>query len=172
MFDNYIERLNDVIFEVSNLKNYIVVCIALIVLFSRENVNIISKNISIYLVVNLDWLTNLRNQEIVVAEFKRARSIFQNARVKFVLIDYEIFSNKNVTTNWNILNIIISSSSTIYYVIDINRISITNNSIIIVDLQDIIILNSHLCNLFRTWLIRECYLNKSNRYTRRSSCKY
>lgn len=167
--DAYTGRLNDFIFGAPDLKNYTAVCVALIAPFSRGNVSIESKDTSIHPVVNPGWLTDPRDQEVAVAGFKRARSVFQSARVKPVLVGSEAFPGENVTTDQDILNVIMSSSSTIHHAAGTNRMGMANDSMAVVDSQGMVALNWYLCNIFRTSLTRGCHFSKSNRCAGRPS---
>ena len=133
--DAYTGRLNDFLFGAPDLKNYTAVCIALIAPFSRGNVSIVSNDTSIHPVVNPNWLTDPRDQEVAVAGFKRARAVFQSAAVKPVLIGSEAFPGENVTTDQDILKVIMSSSDTIHHAAGTNRMGMVNDSMAVVDSQ-------------------------------------
>ena len=122
-------------FGATDLKNYTAVCIALVAPFSRGNVSIVSNDTAIDPVVNPNWLTDPRDQEVAVAGFKRARAVFQSAAVQPVLVGSEAFPGQNVTTDQDILDVIKSSSDTIHHAAGTNRMVMVNDSMAVVDSQ-------------------------------------
>lgn len=97
--DAYTRTLNDFLFDAPNLKNYTTVCIALVASFSRGNVTIISSDTSIHPVVNPNWLTDSRDQEVAITEFKRARAVFESNTVKQILVGPEVYPRANIDTD-------------------------------------------------------------------------
>lgn len=144
--DAYTGRLNDYIFGAPDLKNYTAVCIALVAPFSRGNVSIVSKDTGIHPVVNPGWLTDPRDREVAVAGFKRARSVFQSARVNPVLVGSEAYLGENVTTDQDILNVIMSSSDSIHHAAGTNRMGMANDSMAVVDSQGMRAFYGFPCN--------------------------
>ena len=88
--------------------------------------------------VNPNWLTDPRDQEVAVSGFKRARAVFQSAAVQPVLIGSEAFPGENVTTDQDILDVIKSSSDTIHHAAGTNRMGMINDSMAVVDSQGIL----------------------------------
>ncbi len=84
-------------------------------------------------IVNPNWLTDPRDQEVAVAGFKRARAVFQSAAVKPVLIGSEAFPGDNVTTDKDILNFIMSSTDTIHHAAGTNRMGTVTDPMAVVD---------------------------------------
>ena len=78
--------------------------------------------------VNPNWLTDARDQEVAVSGFKRARAMFQSAAIQPVLIGSEEFPGQNVTMNQEILDVIKSSSDTIHHAAGTNRMGMVNDS--------------------------------------------
>ena len=133
--DAFTGSLNDFVFGAPDLKNYTAVCIALVAPFSRGNVSIVSNDTSVHPVVNPNWLSDPRDQEVAIAGFKRARAVFQSAAVQPLLIGPEAFPGGNVTANQDILNVIMSSSDTIHHAAGTNRMGMVNDSMAVVDSQ-------------------------------------
>ena len=133
--DAYTGHLNDFVFGAPDLKNYTSVCIALVAPFSRGNVTIASNDTSDHPVVNPNWLTDPRDREVAVAGFKRAREVFQSSAVTPVLIGSEAYPGNNVTTDEQILQIIMSSSDSIHHAAGTNRMGLANDLMAVVDSQ-------------------------------------
>ena len=85
--------------------------------------------------VNPNWLTDPRDQEVAVSGFKRARAVFKSAAVQPILIGSEAFPGQNVTTDQDILDVIKSSSDTIHHAAGTNRMGMVNDSMAVVDSQ-------------------------------------
>ena len=85
--------------------------------------------------VNPNWLTDPHDQEVAISGFKRARGVFQSAAVQPVLIGPEAFPGENVTTDQDILDVIMSSSDTIHHAAGTNRMGMMNDSMAVVDAQ-------------------------------------
>ena len=101
--------------------------------FSRGNVTINSSDTAVHPVVNPNWLTDPRDQEVAVAGFKRLRAIFASEATKPVVIGSEVYPGANVTTDQEILKVIQASSSTIHHAAGTNRMGLANDSMAVVD---------------------------------------
>ena len=133
--DAFTGHLNDFLFGAPDVKNYTAVCIALVAPFSRGNVSINSSDTSVHPIVNPAWLTDPRDREVAVAGFKRARAIFENPMVKSHLLGSEAYPGNNVTTDQEILDVILSSFDTIHHAAGTNRMGKANDSLAVVDSQ-------------------------------------
>ena len=131
--DAYTGTLTDFLYDAPDLKNYTSACVALIAPFSRGNITITSNDTSVHPIVNPNWLTDPRDQEVAVAGFKRLRAIFASNATKPVVIGSEAYPGTNVTTDQEILKVIQSSSSTIHHAAGTNRMGLANDSMAVVD---------------------------------------
>lgn len=116
-----------------DLKNYTSMCIALVAPFSRGNVSIASKDTSVHPIVDPNWLTDSRDQEIAIAGFKRARAIFEAQAVQPVLNGPEAYPGANVTTDDEILRVIKASSDTIHHAAGTCRMGKLDDPMAVVD---------------------------------------
>ena len=131
--DAYTGSLNDFLLGAPDLRNYTAICFALVAPFSRGNVTITSNDTAIHPVVNPNWLTDPRDQEVAVAAFKRARVIFESASMRPILLGAEAYPGIGVDTNEEILQIIKTSSSTIHHAAGTNRMGLANDTMAVVD---------------------------------------
>ena len=114
-------------------KNYGSIAIGLVSPFSRGNVTINSTDTAINPVINPNWLGDPRDQDLAVQAFRRARQIFQTKALSTIVIGAEAFPGENVTTDEEILDIIMRSVNTIYHAAATNAMGTTNNSNAVVD---------------------------------------
>ena len=133
--DAYTGTLNDYLLGAPDLKSYTAVCVAFVAPFSRGNVTISSADTAVHPVVNPNWLTDPRDQEVAVAGFKRARAVFESKPVQPVLIGPEAFPGANVTTDEEILQVIRSSSDTLHHAAGTNRMGRSDDPSAVVDSQ-------------------------------------
>lgn len=82
---------------------------------SRGNVTINSTDTSDNPVVNLNLLSDPRDQEVAVQAFKRAREVFATKAMQPIVIGEEAFPGTNITTDEEILDLIKQSALTIYH---------------------------------------------------------
>ncbi|KAI1081867.1 glucose-methanol-choline oxidoreductase [Whalleya microplaca] len=93
-------------------RNYASPTTAIMKPFSRGNVTIISNNTNDYPIVNPNWLSDLRDQEMAIEAFKRARDIFSHPVLRDVVLGDEVFPGLNVSTDAEILASIQQIAST------------------------------------------------------------
>lgn len=95
-------------------RNYVSSLAGLMAPFSRGNVTINSTNTGENPIVNPNWLSDPRDQEVAVAAFKRARAVFQTP-IFMKIIDGggEFSPGMAVTSDMDILEVIKQSASTI-----------------------------------------------------------
>ena len=120
-------------FGAPDVKNYTAVCVATIAPFSRGNVTINPSDTNNHPIVNPNWLADKRDQEVAVAGFKRARAIFASNAVKPILIGPEAFPDSSTSTDGQILDVIMTSSSTIHHAAGTCRMGRMNDSMAVVD---------------------------------------
>lgn len=131
--DAYTGRLNDFVFGAPDLKDYTAVCIATIAPFSRGTVTINSSDTNVHPIVNPNWLTDPRDQEVAVAGFKRARAVFAASAVKPVLQGAEAFPGTAVRNDAEILKTIQTSSSTIHHAAGTCKMGRANDTMAVLD---------------------------------------
>jgi choline dehydrogenase len=85
-------------------RNYASPATSLMAPFSRGNITIVSKDTNDYPVFSPNWLLDPRDQEMAVAAFKLARSLFANSTaMKDIIVGPEVFPGFNVTSDKDIL---------------------------------------------------------------------
>lgn len=62
--------------------------------------------------MNLNWLGDTRNHEVVIAAFKRVGAMFPAREVQPLLVNTQVFPGDQVIAGEQILQVITSSSST------------------------------------------------------------
>ena len=77
-------------------KNYVAILSALISPLSRGNVSITSSSMKDAPLIDVGWLTNSTDVEVLVESMKRARSLFESDAVKPVLIGEEALRAKTL----------------------------------------------------------------------------
>jgi choline dehydrogenase len=105
--------LNDYLLGAPKLDNYTSVCIVLVAPFSRGNVSIASEDTNVHPIVDPNWLSDPRDQEIAVAGFKRARAVFESDAMKPILKGPEAWPGSKVESDEQILAAIRSGADTI-----------------------------------------------------------
>ena len=114
-------------------KNYGSIAIGLVSPFSRGNVTINSTDTANNPVINPNWLGDPRDQDLAVQAFRRTRQIFQTKALSTIVIGAEAFPGANVTTDEEILSIIMRSVNTIYHAAATNAMGTANDSNAVVD---------------------------------------
>lgn len=131
--DAYAGTLDDFLGAAPDTKNYTSMCVALVAPFSRGNVTIASNDTSVHPIVNPNWLTDHRDQEVAVAGFKRARALFEAPGVQPVLVGNEAFPGMNVSTDSQILDMLRASSDTIHHAAGTCRMGKAEDKMAVVD---------------------------------------
>lgn len=106
-FDNNLVSLSP---DGRNYANSIAILVAP---FSRGNVTINSTDTAVNPIVNPNWLSDPRDQEVAIAGFKRARQIFATSPLSGIVQGPELFPGNNVTSNTAILAAIMETASTV-----------------------------------------------------------
>ena len=114
-------------------QNYDSITVVLLTPFSRGNVTINSTNTAVNPVVNPNFLSDLRDQDLAIQAFKRTRQIFQPEAIQTIVTGPEAFPGPNVTTAAQILQILMQSSNTIYHVSATNAMGKSDNPNAVVD---------------------------------------
>lgn len=131
--DAYTGSLDDFLLGAPDVNNYTSVCVALVSPFSRGNVTIGSSDTNDHPVVNPNWLSDARDQEVAIAGFKRARAVFEADAVHPVLKGPEAFPGANTTTDDEILEVIKTSSSTIHHAAGTCKMGKSSDAMAVVD---------------------------------------
>jgi choline dehydrogenase len=96
-------------------KMYATVAGAIITPFKRGNVTILSNDTSDNPAVSPNYLIDPRDEEIIVAAFKRVREVFKADALRPILIGEEFFPGKNVSTDAEILEFIRQAGLEVYH---------------------------------------------------------
>lgn len=96
--DGYFGYANDISDGPTDGLNYVSSSTALTNPFSRGTVTINSTNTNDHPVVNPNWLSDPRDQEVAVAAFARARAVFTNNATSPIVIGEEAFPGLNVSS--------------------------------------------------------------------------
>ncbi|KAK8115744.1 hypothetical protein PG984_012246, partial [Apiospora sp. TS-2023a] len=96
-------------------RNYVSSSVALTAPFSRGNVTIPSSDTRDHPIVNPNWLTDPRDQEMAVAAFRQARAVFSSNASREIVLGGEVLPGSNVTTDAEILAFIRASAAASYH---------------------------------------------------------
>lgn len=116
-----------------NITSYASCFAALVAPFSRGNVTIASNSTLDNPVISPNWLLDPRDQETAVAAFKRARAIFGSDAMKPVIVGDEVYPGTNVTTDEQILDVIMNGAMTVYHAAGTNAMGRPNDPLAVVD---------------------------------------
>ncbi|KAL8951389.1 MAG: hypothetical protein Q9222_002639 [Ikaeria aurantiellina] len=103
----------NLISQSTDSRNYASSLAGLVAPFSRGNVSINSTDTSDNPIVSPNWLLDVRDQEVAIAGFKRARQIFQTSAIQPIITGTEAFPGRNVTSDEDILAAIKQSAASI-----------------------------------------------------------
>ncbi|KAK2598138.1 hypothetical protein QQS21_005689 [Conoideocrella luteorostrata] len=95
--------------------NYVSNSAALVAPFSRGNVTITSRDTAVLPRVNLNYLQDVRDQEIAVAAFRRIRVLTEQSDMKDILAGPEAYPGANITSYAEILKAIQDSALPVYH---------------------------------------------------------
>lgn len=100
---------------------------------SRGNVSISSASMRDQPLINLNWLTNKTDIEVVIAGFKRLRNIFETSAMIPITIGPEYYPGANVTTDAQILQYIQKAFNTMYHAAASNKMGKPDDEYAVVD---------------------------------------
>jgi choline dehydrogenase len=104
--------------------------------FSRGNITIVSKDTNDYPVFSPNWLLDPRDQEMAVAAFKLARSLFANSTaMRDIIVGPEVFPGFNVTSDKDILDWSRKNAATINHATGTCAMGRPNDTLAVVDSQ-------------------------------------
>lgn len=101
--------------------------------FSRGSVTITSKDTAINPVVDPNWLSDPRDQEVAVASYKYVRQVYTSQAMQPVLLGDEVYPGKNVSTDSQILAQIQGAMLQVYHPACTNKMGVANDSMAVVD---------------------------------------
>ena len=99
----------------SDARNYITSIAGIVAPFSRGNVTIKSTDTAENPIVNPNWLTDPRDQEVAVAGFRRARQIVSHPGLGDIVLGSEVSPGLEVTSDKDILNAIQKTAGPFYH---------------------------------------------------------
>lgn len=108
---------------------------ALVATFSRGNVTINSTDPLAQPVISPNFLNDVRDQEIAVAAFKRARQIANTTAFRTIIAGDETFPGANVTSDADILEVIRQSATPIWHASGTCKMGAPNDTLAVVDSQ-------------------------------------
>lgn len=103
--------------------------------FSRGNITINSTDPSHYPVIHPAVLNDIRDQEQAIAANKRARQIAQTDAMQQIIVGDEVFPGLNVTTDKQILDIILQSATTFWHASCTCKMGTKDDPMAVVDTQ-------------------------------------
>ena len=101
-------------------KQYVSASVGLVATFSRGNVTINSTDTAVNPIVNPNWLSDPRDQDVAIAAFRRGRQLFSTRAIK-PIVKSEAFPGENITTDSQIWEVIKSSANSVYNPVGTNR---------------------------------------------------
>ena len=113
-------------------QQYVAASVGLVATFSRGNVTINSADTTINPIVNPNWLSDPRDQDIAVAAFRRGRQLFSTNAIR-PIVKSEAFPGLNITTNSQILDTVKKSVNSVYNAAGTNQMGKLDDSIAVVD---------------------------------------
>ncbi|TAQ89247.1 hypothetical protein B7494_g2458 [Chlorociboria aeruginascens] len=114
-------------------KNYATSNVGLVAPFSRGNVTIASNDTAVNPIVNPNWFSDPRDQEVAIAGYKRARDFFTTKYMQGVVIGQEAFPGANLTTDSDILEVLKTSLSSIFHAAGTNKMGVASDPLAVVD---------------------------------------
>ncbi len=114
-------------------NNFVALLPGLTAPFSRGNVTIVSNDTSVLPVVSPNWLTDPRDQEVLLAAFRRMRQVWASNATQGVVTGPEAYPGANVTSDSDLLAAIQRSAQTIWHASATNKMGMVNDSMTVVD---------------------------------------
>ena len=113
-------------------RQYIAASVGLVATFSRGNVTINSTDTAINPVINPNWLSDPRDQDIAVAAFRRGRQLLSTKAIR-PIVRSEAFPGSNKTTDSQLLDIVKTSANSVYNAAGTNQMGRVDNPMAVVD---------------------------------------
>jgi choline dehydrogenase len=96
-------------------RNYVAILSALITPLSRGNVSIASSSMKDAPLIDVGWLSNSTDVDVLVEAMKRARVLFESDAVQPILIGEEALPGKDVVTDAQMAEYIRTYATTVYH---------------------------------------------------------
>jgi choline dehydrogenase len=113
--------------------DYASVTVVLVNTFSQGTVSISSASMLDQPVINIAFLTDIRDQEVAIAAVRRAREIFAHSSLDSVVIGPEVAPGNDVTTDEQIIKYIQASGRTISHASGTCKMGKKENKMAVVD---------------------------------------
>lgn len=113
-------------------QQYAAASVGLVATFSRGNVTINSTDTAVNPVINPNWLSDPRDQDIAIAAFRRGRQLFSTKAIK-PIVKGEAFPGVNVTTDAQILDVIKQTTNSVYNAAGTNQMGKVDDPMAVVD---------------------------------------
>lgn len=132
VLDSYFGAGSDSSITAGSGQQYVAASVGLVATFSRGNVTINSTDTAVNPIVNPNWLSDPRDQDIAVAAFRRGRQLFSTNAIR-PIVQFEAFPGANQTTDSQILDIIKASANSVYNAAGTNQMGKPNDPMAVVD---------------------------------------
>lgn len=132
VLDAYFGSGSDSSITNGNGQQYVAASVGLVATFSRGNVTINSTDTAVNPVVDPNWLSDTRDQDIAVAAFRRGRQLFSTKAIR-PIVQSEAFPGSNITTDSQILDIIKKSANSVYNAAGTNQMGELDDPMAVVD---------------------------------------
>lgn len=113
-------------------KQYVAASVGLVATFSRGNVTINATDTAFNPVINPNWLSDPRDQDIAIAAFRRGRRLFSTDAIK-PIVKEEAFPGPNVTSDAQILDVVKKSANSVYNAAGTNKMGKGDDALAVVD---------------------------------------
>ena len=108
-------------------RMYVSILPALVATFSRGNVTIKSRDTATNPVINPSLLNDPRDRDVAVAAFKRARQMANTTVFQQIILGSEAFPGANVTSDADIISVIMQSAAPIWHASGTNKMGNDND---------------------------------------------
>ena len=132
VLDAYFGAGSDSSITAGSGQQYVAASVGLVATFSRGNVTINSTDTAINPVVDPNWLSDPRDQDIAVAAFRRGRQLFSTKAIR-PIVQSEAFPGSNITTDSQILDIVKKSANSVYNAAGTNQMGKVDDPMAVVD---------------------------------------
>ena len=134
VLDAYFGAGSDSSITTGSGQQYVAASVGLVATFSRGNVTINSTDTAINPIVNPNWLSDPRDQDIAVAAFRRGRQLFSTNAIR-PIVGSEAFPGANKTTDAQILDVVKMSANSVYNAAGTNQMGRLDDPMAVVDSQ-------------------------------------
>lgn len=132
VLDSYFGTGSDSSIIAGSGRQYVAASVGLVATFSRGNVTINSTDTAINPIVDPNWLSDPRDQDIAIAAFRRGRQLFSTKAIR-PIVRSEAFPGLNTTTDSQILEIVKTSANSVYNAAGTNQMGKVDDPMAVVD---------------------------------------